>query len=133
MKIAFASDDKKTISEHFGAAPYFVIVEVEEGEIKGREIVEKLGHDERSEEEESPQVDQSGRHGITEEAARRHREMALTLGYCQVVIAGGMGVGACRDLRESGLEVIVTDVKDIDEALFLYLREELPHLPERLH
>ncbi|MDP8214754.1 MAG: NifB/NifX family molybdenum-iron cluster-binding protein [Candidatus Euphemobacter frigidus] len=133
MRIAFASDDKKTISEHFGAAPYLVLVEVAEGEIVGREIVEKLGHKERAEEEESPQTGVDGRHGFTQEAFQRHEELALTLGNCKAVIAGRMGLGAYENLRDSGLEVIITDIKDIDEAVSLYIKGELPHLAERLH
>jgi predicted Fe-Mo cluster-binding NifX family protein len=133
MQIAFASDDKKTICKHFGAAPYLVLIEVKGGKIVGREIVEKLGHEELVEEEDSPQIGAGGRHGFTPAASQRHQDLAITLANCKVVIAGGMGLGAYEDLRHSGLEVIVTDAKDIDEAVSLYIRGDLVHLSDRLH
>jgi len=99
----------------------------------GREIVEKLGHEELIEEEDSPQIDAGGRHGFTPTASERHKDLAITLADCRAVIARGMGLGAYEDLKGSGLEVIVTDVKDIDEAVSLYIRGKLTHLPDRLH
>ncbi|RME39883.1 MAG: dinitrogenase iron-molybdenum cofactor biosynthesis protein, partial [Thermoflexia bacterium] len=44
MKIAAVSDDGVTISPHFGRAPFYVVVTVEEGRIVGREVREKMGH-----------------------------------------------------------------------------------------
>lgn len=133
MKIAIASDDKKTVSEHFGAAPYFVVVEVKEGNIVNQEIREKLGHKERAEEETSPQTGVEGRHGFTNQASQRHKETAQTIKDCQAVIAGRMGLGAYEDLRDSGLEVITTDIKEINEVVSLYAKGKLSHMSERLH
>ena len=44
MKIAAITDDGKTISQHFGRAPYYVVVTVEEGKIANFELRDKLGH-----------------------------------------------------------------------------------------
>ena len=43
-KLAFITDNGKTISQHFGRAPYYTVVTVEEGEITHSEIREKMGH-----------------------------------------------------------------------------------------
>ena len=40
MKIAVVSDDGVSISRHFGRAPYYVVLTVEGGEIRGKEIGE---------------------------------------------------------------------------------------------
>ena len=40
MKIAVITDDERTISQHFGRAPYYVVVTIEDGKIVDR--VEKL-------------------------------------------------------------------------------------------
>lgn len=44
MKIAVISDDRKSISMHFGRALYYVVVSVEDGKIVGREVRSKVGH-----------------------------------------------------------------------------------------
>ena len=52
---------------------------------------------------------------------------------CEAIIAGRMGSGAYEDFRELGLKVIATDVKDIKEAVSLYVKGELLHKEERIH
>ena len=37
MKIAFITDDEKTISQHFGRAPYYLVITVEDGKETNRE------------------------------------------------------------------------------------------------
>ncbi len=59
--------------------------------------------------------------------------MAETIADCQVLIAGGMGWGACESLKSRNIEPVVTDVENIDEAISLYLAGKLPNLVERLH
>ena len=44
MKIAAVSEDGVTISQHFGRAPFYVVVTVEDGKIVSREQRDKLGH-----------------------------------------------------------------------------------------
>jgi predicted Fe-Mo cluster-binding NifX family protein len=44
MKIAAITDDGKTISLHFGRAPYYQVLTVENGQILERELRNKLGH-----------------------------------------------------------------------------------------
>ena len=43
MKIAAVSDDGTTISQHFGRAPFYVIITVEKDKIVAREKRDKLG------------------------------------------------------------------------------------------
>lgn len=59
--------------------------------------------------------------------------MAETIADCQVLLAGGMGWGAYESMQSRNIETIVTDVKDIDEAIKLYIEGKLPNLMERLH
>lgn len=133
MKIAIASDDKKTVTEHFGGAAYFVVVEVEEGKIGNEEVREKPGHKDLAIEEGHPQTGKEGVHGFTADASQRHRKMAGLIKDCKAVIAGRMGLGAYEDLRDLGFEVITTDIKEINEVVSLYVEGKLSHLSERLH
>jgi predicted Fe-Mo cluster-binding NifX family protein len=59
--------------------------------------------------------------------------MVETIADCQVLIAGGMGWGAYESLKSRGIEPVVTDVENIEEAVRLYLEGKLPNLMERLH
>ena len=44
-----------------------------------------------------------------------------------------MGWGAYDSLKNAGIESVVTDVGDIEEAVKLYIDGKLPNLMERLH
>jgi predicted Fe-Mo cluster-binding NifX family protein len=59
--------------------------------------------------------------------------MAQSIDDCQVLFAGGMGWGAYESLKSRGIEPVVTDVENIEEAVRLYLEGKLPNLMERLH
>lgn len=48
-------------------------------------------------------------------------------------ITGGMGWGVYESLKSRGIEPVVTDVENVDEAVKLYLEGKLPNLMERLH
>lgn len=131
MKIAAISDDGATISQHFGRAPYYVVSTVEEGKIVARETRPKAGHHTFAASE-AP-LAPGERHGYDADAQDRHRSMAFPLADCQVLLAGGMGWGAYEGMRSSGIETIVTDVADIEQAALLYLQGRLPNLMEKLH
>jgi len=59
--------------------------------------------------------------------------MMANITDCQLLIAGGMGWGAHESLKQNGIESLVTDVNNIDEAIQLYIHGKLPNLQERLH
>jgi predicted Fe-Mo cluster-binding NifX family protein len=44
MKIALITDDGKSISQHFGRAPYYLVVTLEDGKEVNRELRPKQGH-----------------------------------------------------------------------------------------
>jgi len=132
LKIAVASDDGVNISQHFGRAPYYVVVTVEEGRIVARETRSKAGHQTFAAHE-PPKLAPDERHGYDAGSGVRHESMAETVSDCQVLLIGGMGWGAYEAMKSYGIEPIATDVKDIDGAVKLYLAGKLPNLMERLH
>jgi len=132
MKIAVISEDGQTISQHFGRAPFYVIVTVEDGKVVNKETRDKMGHRSfagQPHEDTAP----GERHGYGAGAEGRHASMAETIADCQVLIVGGMGWGAYESLKSNNIEAIVTDVTSIDEAVKLYLDGELANLMEKLH
>lgn len=132
MKVAVISEDGITVSQHFGRAPYYVVVTVEEGKIISEEKRDKLGHHTFVASHEG-HLAPGERHGFDAGAQARHAGMMSNITDCQVLIAGGMGWGAYESLKGRGIETIVTDVESIDEAVKLYLEGKLPNLMERLH
>ena len=44
MKIAVVTDDERTISRHFGRAPYYLVVTIDAGKVIGRELRDKANH-----------------------------------------------------------------------------------------
>jgi predicted Fe-Mo cluster-binding NifX family protein len=132
MKIATVSEDGVTISQHFGRAPLYVVITVEENKIAGRETRDKTGHHTFAAHQQ-PDLAQGERHGYDAGSQVRHASMAETISDCQVLLAGGMGWGAYESMKSYNIEPIVTDVQNIDEAVRLYIEGKLENMMERLH
>ncbi len=132
MKIAVISDEGNTISQHFGRAPLYVVFTVEDGKMVNRENRDKAGHHTFAADQ-HPETPPGERHGYDAGAQSRHATMAQAIDDCQVLISGGMGWGAYESLKSRGIETLVTDIEDIEQAVTLYLQGKLPNLMERLH
>ena len=130
MKIAVITEDGKTISQHFGRAPYYQVLTIEDGKIISREMREKMGHGHFGGHTE----DSHGqRHGFDETSHAKHTSMAETISDCKVVLCGGMGMGAYESMRRLAITPIVTDLTNIDEAVQAYLDGKLVDHTELLH
>jgi len=134
MKIAAVSEDGVTISQHFGRAPFYVVVTVEGGKIIAREKRDKMGHDQFSGEthEEAHGEDPRG-HGFDPAAQNRHARMAAAIADCEVLLARGMGAGAYESMKQANIRPVVTDMVNIDDAVQAYLAGSLEDHVERLH
>ena len=135
MKIAFVTEDEKNISLHFGRAPYYLVVTVEDGRAVDRELRDKLGHRQFSQEghaEEHHTQPGAGR-GTDPAAHDRHIRMVEAIRDCEAVICAGMGMGAYNSMRSLNIRPIVTDLLDIDQALQAFIEGKLDDKPERLH
>jgi predicted Fe-Mo cluster-binding NifX family protein len=131
MKIAVVSEDGTTVSQHFGRAPYYIVVTAEDGEVIDKETRDKAGHQSFAHQHQEHGAEE--RRGYGEGAQSKHAAMAETIADCQVLIAGGMGWGAYENITSRGIETIITDIKKIDEAVKLYLEGKLLNLQQRLH
>jgi predicted DNA-binding protein (UPF0251 family)/predicted Fe-Mo cluster-binding NifX family protein len=130
MKIAAVSEDGTTISQHFGRAPYYVVLTIEGGHVVKKEKREKSTHHVAGQEHSTVA---GQRHGFDAAAQSTHAGMMSNIADCQVVMAGGMGMGARESLKAAGIETVMTDLLDIDEAVSLYIAGRLPNRTERLH
>ncbi len=132
MKIAVISEDGVTISQHFGRAPLYVVATVENGKVVNKETRNKMGHQHFASMSHA-EPGHGERHGYDADSQSKHAQMAQSIDDCQVLLAGGMGWGAYDSMKSRGIEVIITDVKKIDEALKLYIDGKLPNQMEKLH
>jgi predicted Fe-Mo cluster-binding NifX family protein len=98
--------DGEKISAHFGRSKYFVILEVEDGTVSGKEIRE---NPHAKEHHHSAQEKGSHHHG--------HSWVEDMLGDCDIVVTKGLGEGALRNLQALGKRVIITESSDIEEVL----------------
>lgn len=135
MKIAAVSQDGVTISQHFGRAPFYVVVTIEDGQIVAREQRDKMGHAQFAAQphaEETHGADPRG-HGFDAGAQSRHTRMAAAIADCDVLLARGMGAGAYQSMEQAGIRPVVTDIANIDAAVQAYLAGQLVDHTEKLH
>ena len=130
MKIAIASDDGKSISQHFGRAPFYVVVAAEDGKVKAKETRPKAEHHAHGGHGHTPIGEP---HGFDAPAQATHTSTVSNISDCQIVIAGGMGRRVYESLKAHNIQPIITDVKEIDHAVQLHLQGRLPNLTHRLH
>jgi len=130
MKIAAVTEDGVTISQHFGRAPYYVVLMVEDGQVVGREQREKVAHGRGAD----GYVHVEGQaHGFDAASQDTHGRMAAPIADCQVLLARGMGMGAFQSLTQAGIQPVITDIAAVDEAVAAYLAGTLTNHIERLH
>ncbi|MGQ9490399.1 MAG: NifB/NifX family molybdenum-iron cluster-binding protein [Anaerolineae bacterium] len=135
MKIAAVSEDGVTISQHFGRAPFYVVVTVENGKIVAREKRDKMGHAQFAGEphaEEAHGADPRG-HGFDPAAQDRHARMAAAIADCDVLLARGMGAGAYASMQQAGIKPIITSIARIDEAALQAAAGTIVDHREKLH
>jgi predicted Fe-Mo cluster-binding NifX family protein len=128
------SEDGVTISQHFGRAPFYVVLTIKDGKIVSRETRDKMGHAQFASEphEEIRGTDPRG-HGFGSFAQSRHARMAAVISDCQVLLTRGMGAGAYQSMKQAGIRPVVTDIANIDEAVQAYIEGRLVDHSERLH
>ncbi len=131
MKVALITEDGKSVSRHFGRAPYYMVLTIENGQIVNREMRDKLNHSHFANE---PHEHQPGQpHGFGAEEQDRHSRMAQPITECEAVVCGGMGAGAYQSLQAAGIHPIVTDLRDIEEAARAYMEGKIVDHVELLH
>lgn len=137
MKIAAITEDGKTISQHFGRAPFYMVVTLENGQIVDRELRDKLGHAQFSDQphghEHSHGPDHSQGHGYGPAAQERHNRMAENIADCQALLCRGMGRGAYDSIQARGIRPVVTDIETIDEAVKAYVEGNIVDYTDKLH
>jgi predicted Fe-Mo cluster-binding NifX family protein len=116
MKIAFPTRDTSTITGHFGKMKAMVVIEVIDGAETSRDVRDM--------------TDTPLAIGGTQS---RPIHIVSVLSDCDTVIAGGMGLPIEQRIRAAGTDVILTNMRPIDQALEAYLDGSLDHEPGLAH
>jgi len=124
MKIAVPTSDGATISEHFGRSANFLIFEIENGQIKSREL--KTNGMEHS------HAQGACDHQSAESKPHSHAGILATLDGCEVVICAGMGQRAAEALKDCGTRIVVTSVASAEAAVSAILAGKLTSQTESL-
>lgn len=121
-KIAIATEDGAHVSAHFGRAPYFAVVTIENGQIVAREQRNKAFH-------------QGGHHEHHEHGGHDTHASGMVgaVRDCAAIIAGGMGSPAYASIQAANLTPILTDLRDIDQVAQAYAAGTLVNRLERVH
>jgi predicted Fe-Mo cluster-binding NifX family protein len=132
MKIAAITEDGKIISQHFGRASYYLVLTVENGQIVGRDLRDKLGHAHFVNQPHEPE--QPGQpHGMGTSSHTKHLQMAEAIADCEALLCGGMGMGAYQSMVTRGITPVVTEIREIDQAVMAYVEGKIVDRVDRLH
>lgn len=108
MKIAVATMDGVSTSQHFGRSSGFVVFDVEGQSIQGQQF-RTNGH----------KCDGNHNHGA---GGHSHSGVAGLLSDCQIVLCGGMGAGAAQALMQLGIQpAIVSGPCSAEDAVKQFL------------
>lgn len=125
MKIAVVTDDSQTISQHFGRARKYAILTVKNGQVIERQVKDRVHHDHAGHADDP--LHAGGHHN------HDHAAMLDPIADCQVLLARGMGTGAHQAIQARGIQPIITDIANIDQAVAAFLSGALVDHPEKLH
>ena len=131
INIAAVTDDGTTISQHFGRAKFYEVLFVENGKVVKRERREKLGHNNFAQEEHHHHSGEQ--HGQDQHSHNKHVSMAEAIKECQILLARGMGNGAYHSMIQLNIKPVVTDIKNIDDAVQAVINGSIIDHTEKLH
>ncbi len=118
MRIAVPTNDGTTIADHFGRSAAFLVFEIEDGQIRGREL--------RANTAQHTHEAGSCGHAAGEEGKHNHAGILAALEGCQTVLCGGMGWRAAEALKAAGVTPVTTVAAGpVDDAVAAYLKGEL--------
>lgn len=119
MRIAIASSDGTNISPHFGRSSHFLVFDVEDGKIVGKEVRSNTFTAHARGECRGEQTHEHGAHS--------HASIVKALSDCNAVLCYGMGWRAAEALSREGIQPFVLDGECAPErAVTLFLEGKLP-------
>jgi predicted Fe-Mo cluster-binding NifX family protein len=117
MRVAVASQDGESISEHFGRCAFFIIFDAEDGKVLRKEL-RKNTHTSHS---------QGKCHaGGRGDQPHSHATLVQALQDCQAALCYGMGWRAADELKQNGIQPVILDARySPEEAVAHYVQGKL--------
>jgi len=116
MRIAIPTNDGTSISEHFGRSATFLIFEIENGQIRAREMKRNGAHHAQG----------ACDHHSTASKPHSHAGILTAIKGCEIVICAGMGSRAAAALKAGGVtQIVVTKAGPAEETVSAYLTGKL--------
>lgn len=120
MKIAVATIDGVSVSQHFGQSKGFVVFEIDGVTVQNRELRTN---------DNTPHNDGICNHG-QQQQGHGHTGIVGLLSDCTVMLCGGMGAGAAQSMTANGIKpVIIPGAYSADEAVAIYISGKVPVTP----
>ena len=114
MKIAFASDNGRDVSAHFGRCKSFIVLTVEEGKVASREVRQAR---ERSEHGENRRACRGDVCECLDNPEQGHQGLLDLIKDCKAVVCLGLGPKAANALKASGIRpIVLSGPMDPEEA-----------------
>jgi predicted Fe-Mo cluster-binding NifX family protein len=119
MKIAVATIDGVSLSQHFGQSKGFVVFDVEDSKVQSREF--RTPGD-------TPHNQGICHHEAGDtQGAQDSVSIFDLLNDCGILLCGGMGAGAANALQANGIKpVMIPGVRSADDAVADYLSGNVP-------
>ena len=114
MKIAVATLDGVSVSQHFGQSKQFLVFDIDGNTVRSRES--------RTSEQTAHAQGLCNHDGEHHHGNHSHANVPELLSDCKFVLCGGMGAGAARSLRNSGIEpVVLAGEGAVEEVVLSFL------------
>lgn len=114
MKIAVATMDGVSVSQHFGQSKGFLVFDIEGAKVRSREF---LTNNHTPHAQGLCNHSEGNHHGN-----HSHANILELLNGCDAVLCGGMGVGAQRALQQHGIKaLLIAGPYSADEAVAAYM------------
>lgn len=121
MKIAVATTDGVSLSQHFGQSKGFVVFEVDGVTVQNRELRTN---------DNTPHNEGICNHGGQQQGAQGHSGILGLLSDCTVVLCGGMGAGAAQSMTANGIKpFIIPGACSAEDAIATYMSGNVPVTP----
>lgn len=117
MKIAIATNDRKSVTGHLGRCRAFMVFEIEGEKIVHNEVRENVFTSHRLGEQ------QHHHHGEGE--GNCHTRLANGLKDCTYLISSGGGWRVVEDLKKHNITTLFTNEELIDNAVAKFMRGQL--------
>jgi len=121
VKIAVATTDGVSVSQHFGQSKGFVVFEMDGSTVQSRELRTN---------DDTPHNQGMCNHEGQNQQGRSHGRIFDLLSDCGVVLCGGMGAGAAQAMTANGIKpVILPGACSADDAVASYMSGNVPVAP----